>query len=397
MDAAMHVPLTVGEQRTGLRVGTLVVPALASFAAGAIHAAAIGAHAEHDQAVVVFALAALFQLGWAALALGSTRAALALTGAVGNALLVGGWVLAKTSGISFVDGLEVSEAVQFADGLAAAFAAVAAVGAGVWLARGRPVTDGTTVLRAAALPVAVLTLAGMVSAATGHVHAEGAHGHDAAAAHAGDRHTTGGGAVVPPTPYDPTQPIDLGGVEGVTPEQQAEAENLIAASLHDLPQWSDPAVADAQGWHSIGDGVTGYEHYLNLEMMEDGRILDTNRPESLVYQLDPGSGKKELVAAMFMLEPGATLETVPSFGGKLLQWHIHNNLCFTTGDRPRVAGLTTAGGDCGAQLVKGTQVPMVHVWIRPHPCGPFAALEGIAGGQIKEGEAVWCDHVHGSG
>ena len=29
-------------------------------------------------------------------------------------------------------------------------------------------------------------------------------------------------------PYDPTQPIDLGGVAGVTPEQQAAAENLVA-------------------------------------------------------------------------------------------------------------------------------------------------------------------------
>ena len=31
---------------------------------------------------------------------------------------------------------------------------------------------------------------------------------------------------------------------------------------------------------------------------------------------------------------------------------------------------------------------MIHVWIEPHPCGPFAALEGVAAGTIAEGEAA---------
>jgi hypothetical protein len=34
---------------------------------------------------------------------------------------------------------------------------------------------------------------------------------------------------------------------------------------------------------------------------------------------------------------------------------------------------------------------MLHVWIEPHKCGPFAALEGVGAGQIKEGEARLCD------
>jgi hypothetical protein len=38
---------------------------------------------------------------------------------------------------------------------------------------------------------------------------------------------------------------------------------------------------------------------------------------------------------------------------------------------------------------------MIHVWIEPHKCGPFAALEGIGGGKILDGETVNCDHVHG--
>ena len=39
---------------------------------------------------------------------------------------------------------------------------------------------------------------------------------------------------------------------------------------------------------------------------------------------------------------------------------------------------------------------MIHVWITPHPCGPFAALEGVGAGQTKDGEEKNCDHVHGS-
>ena len=54
-------------------VGALGIAGMASMGAGAIHAAAIGAHAEHRQAVLVFAVVAAVQLGWGAWAL--TRSA----------------------------------------------------------------------------------------------------------------------------------------------------------------------------------------------------------------------------------------------------------------------------------------------------------------------------------
>src|SRR6478736_5765201 len=73
----------------------MVVAAVASLSAGAIHAAAIGAHAEHPAAARVFVGVALFQMGWGALGLARRSKPIALVGAVGNAALVGGWVLAK--------------------------------------------------------------------------------------------------------------------------------------------------------------------------------------------------------------------------------------------------------------------------------------------------------------
>lgn len=202
---------------------------------------------------------------------------------------------------------------------------------------------------------------------------------------------------VPTKPYDPTQPIDLGGVAGVTPEQQAAAENLVALNVVRLPQWSDHKVAEAAGFVSIGDGVTGFEHYIKWDWINDDVALDPDHPESLVYQPQP-DGSKKLVSAMYFLPDTVALADVPDIGGALMQWHIHDNLCFTDDPvAPQVRGLTDANGNCPAPLVKFRPAPMIHIWITPNKCGPFAALEGIGGGQILPGETRLCDTAHGSG
>ncbi|MDQ1532556.1 MAG: hypothetical protein QOF28_317 [Actinomycetota bacterium] len=380
----------------------LAVAALSSLGAGAIHAAAIGAHGEHHQAVLAFTAVAFAQIAFGVFALMYPRRLVMLAGAVANAGFFAGWVLAKTSGISFIDGLEQIEPVQFADGVAAALAAVAVLAGVAALISGlRSIHVWHSTLAMSALLTALVAVPAMVSAGS-HSHA-GAHAHGttpaAAGGHTHAAGTPGGGghvhtaAPVPPKKYDPTKPIDLSGVPGVTPEQQARAENLIAITLIRLPQFADYHVAEAAGFRSIGDAFTGDEHFINLSYFHDGRILDPDHPESLVYEPD-GKGGKKLAAVMFMLETGQTLADVPDVGGKLTQWHIHNNLCFTvTG---RVAGLTSADGSCSLPLVKGPDTPMIHVWIRPNPCGPFAALEGVGGGQIAAGQTRLCDTVHGA-
>jgi hypothetical protein len=198
-------------------------------------------------------------------------------------------------------------------------------------------------------------------------------------------------------PYDPTQPIDLSGFDGVTPEQQAAAENLVAVTLVRLPQWSDYKVAEAAGFHSIGDALTGHEHFINWDWINDDITLDPDHPESLVYQPQP-DGSKKLVSAMYMLPDTVALADVPNMGGALMQWHIHDNLCFTNDPvAPKVAGLVNPQGECNPPLSKFRPAPMIHVWITSHKCGPFAALEGVGAGQIQPGEERLCDHVHGSG
>ena len=49
----------------------------------------------------------------------------------------------------------------------------------------------------------------------------------------------------------------------MTPQEQARAENLVSATLVELPKYADYHKAIADGYSSIGDGITGTEHFIN--------------------------------------------------------------------------------------------------------------------------------------
>jgi hypothetical protein len=233
--------------------------------------------------------------------------------------------------------------------------------------------------------------------ATGAVATPGADGNNATAGATTDTVHVHAPAAVPTVPYDPTKPIDLGGVAGVTPEEQAAAENLVAVTVVRLPQWADYHTAEAAGFHSIGDGVTGFEHFIQWSWIDDNITLNPDKPESLVYMPQP-DGSKKLVSAMYLLPDTVTLDKVPVLGGPLTQFHIHDNLCFTKDPvAPRVAGLTDGSGNCPPTLQKFKSAPMIHVWIVPQKCGPFSALEGVGAGQVAAGQTKLCDTAHGSG
>ena len=181
---------------TPVRGGGIVVASMASFGAGAIHAAAAGAHSEERQAVIAFTVVAVLQLGWGAAVLARPTRAVVIAGALLNAGLVAGWAVAKTSGISFVDGLETAEPVQTADALAAALAFASCIAA-LWSLRTRLATSGSanesmarTLLVASTVFVGGLAVFGMASAGT-HAHgaadvAGGDHAHDDAVAASDD-------------------------------------------------------------------------------------------------------------------------------------------------------------------------------------------------------------------
>ena len=380
---------------------------VASLGAGAIHAAAVGIHAEHVTLSRLFVAVTAAQILVGLVTLVRGGRAVAVATAVVNGGAVVAWIVTRLSGISWIEGLEQSEAPRFADAVCAALGAVAVGAAVVALRGGADMSTRATPARLglSAIGVGAVTVAAMMSGTThthdadavdGHSHDETpattvAGAHDASGAH--DQASTHGPASVA---YDPTMPIDLSGVDGVTPAQQAFAENLVAVNVVRLPQWADPAVAEAAGFHSIGDDDGGHEHYVNWDWIDDDVSLDPDAPESLVYQPQP-DGSKKLVSAMYMLPDHVALQDVPDYGGALMQWHIHDDLCFTADPvAPQLEDQTGPDGTCRPPLVKVGDWAMIHVWIVPHECGPFAALEGVGAGSILAGEQRWCDHAHGS-
>jgi hypothetical protein len=247
------------------------------------------------------------------------------------------------------------ESVQFADAVAATLALVAV--AGVLAARrGQPWVAGPVPVGVAAVTTVALVVPAMVAAGS-HPHAARASARDV-----------------------------------------AEAAALVAETVRTLPRFADVPTIEAMGYRTIADGDTSFEHFVNWDLVADGRVLDPDHPESLVFAVDPATRARTLSAAMFMANPGDTLDTVPGLGGALLQWHIHDDLCFEGEPRAwRVADVTEPGTACrpGTVRLSLSTVPMVHVWIIPHRCGPFAALDGDGAGQIKPGEKRRCDGAHG--
>src|SRR5687767_3754181 len=105
----------VGQPAVSRRLPGLATAAAMSIGAGAVHAAATGVHAEHPQLARIFVVTAVLQLGVGLLALTRPSRAAALATAIVSIAAVAGWVTTRITGISWIEGLEISEKPQFAD------------------------------------------------------------------------------------------------------------------------------------------------------------------------------------------------------------------------------------------------------------------------------------------
>ena len=359
-----------------------------------MHAAATGVHAEHPELARLFVVLTAAQLGsglWGLLR-PSRKAAWAI--GIVNAIAVGGWLVTRLVGISWIEGLEVREAAQFADSACALLGAVAAGAAFAGtLAGWRPSLPGR--LSLPSIAVAALAIPAMWMGGT-HVHshtdsadADAGHGHDVTTDTVADNSsgdttvdTMVDEATLWPRPWDPAVGIDMSKVPGVSAEQAARAQALIEATLRDLPRWADTATAIADGYVSIGDAGTGSEHYIKGSLINDDLMLDPSQPESLVYTVD--GDKRILAGVMFIASPRPTDDpSLTDWAGPLMTWHNHGNLCWdlVEGTLKVIGVVNETTGKCEGGFNAGGDVPMVHVWILPHPCGPFAALEGQGAGQ----------------
>jgi hypothetical protein len=232
--------------------------------------------------------------------------------------------------------------------------------------------------------VAVVSFVGLVAAC-------GSSAHEASPAPTTEPHPL---ALQSNGTIDPNR-VDLSGITGVTPAEQHRAEQLLRTTIVDLRRWNDTSAAQADGFVSMHDGFTGAEHFVHWDWIEDRDVLDPSHPESLVYRVEP-DGVRVLEAAMFVMPKRYDLSDTPDIGGSLTQFHVHDKLCFDDAPIPKFFRNVRSDGTCIKGLVKKLMSPMLHVWIRPNPCGPFAPIGGFAAGKVKDGERVACDRQHGS-
>ena len=165
-------------------VRPVTIPALAGIGAGAIHAAAVGAHADHGVLANIFVILAVLQLATGVRLLVRPSRVVAKAVVAVNGFAVAGWLLTRTVGVFVIAGLGV-ERPRFADTACALLGALAAVGAAMVLSsetrsgvasKWRPATSARELL-VPSIVVVLMAVPAMNSAAT-DVHEHGVTGAD---------------------------------------------------------------------------------------------------------------------------------------------------------------------------------------------------------------------------
>ncbi len=153
-----------------------------------------------------------------------------------------------------------------------------------------------------------------------------------------------------------------------TAEQVAAAQALADATRQAAQRFARLEDAIAAGF-TLPPGGTGPDvHMENKANRSDGRVLDPEHPETLVYAID--GGRATLLGVVYVMEQAGVPGPQP--GGPITRWHAHN-ICLTL--LPPGFGIVSPFGSCPALSVNLTVPEMMHVWIVDNPNGPFA--EGL--------------------
>jgi hypothetical protein len=158
----------------------------------------------------------------------------------------------------------------------------------------------------------------------------------------------------------------------LTDAQRSKAKALYDSTVSAMKKFTDVASVEAAGYETIGDAISGFEHFINYAYRADGRELDPEHIESMVFETKPGQPKK-LAAGMYILNDGKTMKDVPEIAGTLTTWHLHDDLCWDAAGK-KVVGNYRQGRCIPAGALKETP-PMLHIWPEPQRCGPFAEAD----------------------
>jgi hypothetical protein len=158
---------------------------------------------------------------------------------------------------------------------------------------------------------------------------------------------------------------NLPDVAAASDAERARAQALLDASVAATRRYRDPEAARAAGYRFALGGKGRLLHAPNPAYRDDGRLLDPDRPEALVYWRGPRGGLA-LVGVMFTAPqdtPG------PDVGGPITRWHDHETC------RDPATGAKAgrpAQGACPAGRVLHRSGELLHVWFTGDLATAFA-------------------------
>ena len=145
-----------------------------------------------------------------------------------------------------------------------------------------------------------------------------------------------------------------------TPAQRAAAKRLLARTRAGTLRWRDAAVAHEDGFatdraRDLAAGApVGIFHAEHRGFRNDGRTLDPQRPETLIYANAPGH-PLALIGVMYGVPRGVH---GPTPGGPVTRWHRHS-VCA----RGKKRGVTPrADGTCPPGTKRRLGSEMLHIW-----------------------------------
>ncbi len=357
------------------------VAAAASFGAAAIHFSVMPEHwLEWRAAGLFFGLIAWSQLAWGVAVL-QTRSREVLTlGLLGQLSVICLWIVSRTAGLPAGPGAGQPEKVAFIDTLSTVLEGVALAAAALLLV---PRVSRVALRRPVALGGAGLLIAGVVVSTTASlVPTVGGHEHEHATTAAGHTH---GAAALGDVPAgwvagchahnaNSGDPADVGHAPGsctdapVTANQRAAAERLVADTTGAVANRYPTLQSAEKAGYRVINATGPLIHVGNPAFQNDGRVLDPQRVESLVY-VSSGNASM-LLGAMYIAEPDAPQG--PLVGGALTSWHIHTNLCVNNAEGTALN--PGPGNRCAPGSAIGPTAQMLHVWTIPYDGGPFADI-----------------------
>jgi hypothetical protein len=394
---SVRPPSTGSPSGTTLRSYLRWVLAIAALASGAIHFGVAGEHYAVSWSHGAFmAVVGWCQLVWAAAVLVRPSRRVLIIGVLGNAAIIGVWVMATVWGVPVGPGAWTPQQIGWQDGIATVCeAAIVAIGLSMVSA---PHAVDRRMSGRVGWPIVIGlgAIVGMLSSfAFTPSWASGGHSRTAVAGH---EHPQVLGAVTTPCqqalPDLPSGAAASGhghrGPIQEVPITNPAVRDQLAAQLTQARAAAAalPTVADAltAGYIHVSDFLPCVgAHYAKVPAFDS--TLDPRVPEFVLY--DGTAPNSRIVGLSYAMT--VTGEAAPEgFAGPNDPWHRHKTLCFAGDGTGIVGGEDVSKAECDdlhGGFINAGNIWMSHEWVVPgweSPWGTFSAENPNLGGRIGD-------------